>query len=245
MPTKYNIAICDDDFCFCEQLHNLLLQHFADNIQSIEDFANGNEMIQYVSSSHTRFDFILLDMQMPFMDGLTLAKHLRNIKAYSETPIIFITSYESAASEVVQIHPYEYIKKPIDGSNIISMFSSLIAKEEENNARLAVTSKGTYYNFKANDIIYICSYRRKIELHTVDDDVFEIYYALSKFYEEYLLDRKQFIQIGKSYILNLCHIKRVTSDTITLSNKAQIPLTRSYKRDFLEKYTSYFHTTKG
>ena len=75
-------------------------------------------------------DLILMDIRMPVMDGLTVAKAVREI---SDIPIVFLTAYsdDEQVSESVAIGGYGYLVKPLEVHQIIPSLELALAKSRE------------------------------------------------------------------------------------------------------------------
>lgn len=79
------ILICDDS----TSIRNILKSALMDDYE-IRDAENGQAAL--VLAKGEAFDFFLLDVNMPVMDGLTLVKELRQLPQYAKTPIVMLTS---------------------------------------------------------------------------------------------------------------------------------------------------------
>jgi two-component system cell cycle response regulator DivK len=73
-------------------------------------------------------DVILLDIQLPEMDGYSVARELRKIRELSKTPIIAVTSYAMTGDQekAFEAGATGYIEKPIDPDTFISQLEELI-----------------------------------------------------------------------------------------------------------------------
>ena len=100
-----NIVIIEDDIVIREKL-SLLLQEAGYQTTSTTNFSN---IIQELSV--TNANLILLDINLPFMDGFAICK---KIKAESNIPIIFVTSRNTTADEIksIQVGGFDFITKP-------------------------------------------------------------------------------------------------------------------------------------
>jgi two-component system chemotaxis response regulator CheY len=75
-----------------------------------------------------KYDIVIADINMPFMDGLKLVKHIRNDKMHSDIPIV-IVSTEGAKQDVQrakELGVQAYLSKPISGAEIVSTVKSLL-----------------------------------------------------------------------------------------------------------------------
>jgi len=81
---------------------------------SITEATNGVEALQLIKSSDTSFDAILIDIEMPKMDGYTLAGEIRKYSRYKYLPLIAVTSRTSKSDRMrgVEVGMTEYITKP-------------------------------------------------------------------------------------------------------------------------------------
>ena len=93
---------------------------------------------------NTNFDAAILDMQMPEMDGLSLAQESRKYRDPKELPVVMLTSL-GKSNEVEKIKKLEfshYLTKPIKQSQLYNIFSELFfgasVKKESNKAKLAL-----------------------------------------------------------------------------------------------------------
>lgn len=127
-----NILIVDDETLACARL-----QRFIENAQLGQVIAqahNGVEAIQKVEQLQP--DVVLLDIQMPVMDGLEAARHLAQL----DTPpaIIFCTAYDEYAIEAFNVQAVGYLLKPVRQEELKDAFSRL---EKINKAQASSLNK--------------------------------------------------------------------------------------------------------
>ena len=89
-----------------------------------------NGEIAWKSIQNEMPDLILLDISMPIMNGLTLARKVRGI---SDVPILFLTAYsdEEQVESAVSIGSYGYLVKPLEVHQIIPSVELTLAKCNE------------------------------------------------------------------------------------------------------------------
>lgn len=73
-------------------------------------------------ASRERFDLILLDIQLPLMDGHAVARALRANSALADVPIVAVTSYAMAGDreQAISAGCDGYLEKPIDPDTFVS-----------------------------------------------------------------------------------------------------------------------------
>ena len=117
----YKIAICDDDKISLTYIYKIICDYFKDKsnlFSEISTFSNANMLL---SSSKT-FDIYFLDIILPDIDGIEIAKQLR--KAGNSGLIIYFTSSKEFALDAFQVEAFQYLLKPV--SNTISGISKSI-----------------------------------------------------------------------------------------------------------------------
>lgn len=76
---------------------------------SVKGFTAVNEALEWIRSNP--FDIALLDIDMPEVNGITLAARIKQIKP--DTAILFLTAYKEFAYDAIQVHPDGYLLKPV------------------------------------------------------------------------------------------------------------------------------------
>ncbi len=89
------------------------------NFESIVVVENGAEAVEAVKTQH--FDLILMDMQMPVMNGFEATEKIRQFPEYKETPIIALTAFamKGDREKCLDAGATDYIPKPIDSQEFI------------------------------------------------------------------------------------------------------------------------------
>jgi len=122
--TTTHILIAEDNAVNSELLKNIL-SRFDYKLTIVE---NGLEVL--TSLEKERFDLILMDMQMPKMDGFETTKKIRENPKYKELPIIALTAYAMIgdAEKCGEAGCTDYVTKPIDKKRFIECVQSYVKK---------------------------------------------------------------------------------------------------------------------
>ncbi len=107
------ILAVDDDIHILEILEALLTDAGYDEVTTTPSPLEALEMAE---QGDRQFDCLLLDIQMPEMDGITLCDRLRRIKAYAEVPIVMLTAMAERAyvERAFMAGATDYLTKPFD-----------------------------------------------------------------------------------------------------------------------------------
>jgi len=128
-----------------------ILQEYADKVYCANDGEEGYEL--YLSC---RPNIILLDINMPKIDGLTLAKKIRDID--KEVKIIITTAYgeQDKLLKAIELYLIKYILKPIEISILREALSKAIAEIEQqkgdNHKHIFLLDKDTLWNAKTQTL---------------------------------------------------------------------------------------------
>jgi two-component system, cell cycle response regulator DivK len=121
---KTKILIIEDN----EQ--NMYMLSFLLESNNYEVIQSSNGVNGIIMAKESKPDIILLDIQLPGMDGYTVASKLRENKELKNTPIIAVTSYamQGDREKVIESGATGYIEKPINPETFISQMKSFLPK---------------------------------------------------------------------------------------------------------------------
>lgn len=236
-----NIAICDDDTAFCHNLMQHFKTYYDDEINLLNDYFNGTEMLNDIQENHLLYDFIFLDLDMPKMDGIKTGHELRKLVSYQNAVIIFITSYDSNPIPIVDIHPFAYLKKPLNFEMLEKKFNIALSQYYDHEKFIILSNHKSTLRLGARDIIYAETNGRHSLIHT-PQEILDFNMRLTEMEQKLSEQSPLFIRTHSSYLINMRYISKVTPTEIALKDKTIIPLSRTYRIQFLEKFNElYIH----
>ena len=250
--TTLRVLIVDDEAHARERLRRLLDDDAT--VDVVGECASGAEAVAAVSRLAP--DLMLLDVQMPELDGLEV---VRAIPAADLPLVIFVTAYDEHAVEAFDLHAVDYVLKPAEGPRLFAALARARlrvrdeAREQQRDAvdavmglregrlagdRLLVRHDGQLYPIRAREIIYIEAEGNYARLHLAER-TFLVRETMTHL--EQRLDPSQFARIHRSTIVNLDAIKELQpwfgGDYIALlKNGAKLKASRFY-RPRLERWT--------
>ena len=242
---NYRIAICDDNKKDIENL-NALLEELQMKIAIDDEISinisnfNSSKMLLDACRHGTTFDLLLLDIEMPEVSGMDIAKHLRLHDDF-DTQIAFISSYPEYMKDSFDVEAFSFLIKPITYEQLESLWNRLMQKNlREKMIKIIVKDSNGYEFINTKDILYIITsseFRSYVEIHLYKDKTESLCIAqgtINSFQES--LSRFNFVQCYKSILVNLEHIQFINGYEITLINKKIIPLSRKYKPNLQKLY---------
>lgn len=230
------IAICDDDMTTTSQIEEYIRQiEIEQHIQvQYRIFFDGKSFMQSVESGEV-YDLIYLDVEMPLMKGLDVAKKLREMEISSL--IIYISNYETYCESMIETEPFRFLRKPINDVDLFrKYFMSAYKKLENRNEYYTYSYKKIHHKININDIMYFESNNRKICIHTNGNQENNTFYGqLDKVEKELESKSCTFIRIHQSYLVNSMYINTVQHDAVILENKDELPISEKRQKEIQRK----------
>lgn len=228
------IAICDDDISFVSNLKYELYNYSnSHNLEPVIDcFYSGEEIIKTTE----KYNLIILDYQMDQLNGLDTARKIRKgINKFA--CIIFLTNFPEVAIPAYEVDTYRFVVKDTLYQGIFDALDNFRNIKKEN-YDIAVKTKLEWIVINTENIIYFESQNKDIYIHLLDNQTISTKMKLSSFYN--MVPHTHFVQIHKSYVVNLNHIQLIHNTSLKLKRiDFEIPLSRNYKSEFMNKYHNY------
>ena len=225
----YHIAVCDDnptDSAYVRSLLDFWAKERKISIQA-ETFPSSEAFLFRYAEDKT-FDFLLLDIEMGSMDGVTLAKRVR--RDAQALQIIFITGYSDYLADGYDVSALHYLLKPVNQEKLSSVLDKGIEKLRQRGRFLNLELSGELVRIPLCEIRYLEVRQNYVTVHGKKD--YTMKRPLRDFEKE--LDTS-FHRVGRSIIVNLSFIRRVTKTEIhllegtvlSLPRGAYVPLNRA------------------
>lgn len=221
------IAICDDQQMFVDRLKILITDEEAE----IYIFNTGDELLK----SDINFDIVLLDIEMPGIDGLGTAAEL--YKRNRKTLLLFITSHREYLTKGYEFRAFRYVLKSEPDEFVRQNIQDAIEEYRNYDFYITVNYKGTVAKVLSTQIIYIESLGHTITIHTENKD----YIGQNKFKDICnLIAQHGFVQCHKSYMVNMRSIESIEKNScINITNGTKIPIGRKYNADTINLYLEF------
>ena len=216
----YRIAICDDAAEDREYVSGLVDRWAARRGVVVRRSAFPSaENFLFRAEDEGSFDILLLDIEMGAMDGVTLAKKLRG--SNETLQIVFITGYSDYIAEGYEVAALHYLMKPVKEEKLFSVLDRAVDKLRRDEKALNLEAAGQMVRVPIYSIRYADVQGNYVTVHAADDYTAKM--TLSELGKA-LDDR--FYRVGRSAIVNLTRISRVTKTDIYLNDGSVIPLPR-------------------
>lgn len=211
--------IVDDEPKAIELLKSYL-SHF-NQFELVSVFRNGLKAIEYLS--HQQVDLVFLDINMPHISGLSVARMIPN-----KTKIIFTTAYSEFAVESYDVEAIDYLLKPITLERFTKAVTKLLVSNGSTDSTvpqaISIKSGNRIHRIKPEDIRFLQKDGNYMTYHLADRKIL----ARQTVGEALDVLPTQFVQAHKSYIVNLDQITSFNHESIYISDSI-IPVGASYR----------------
>ena len=237
------IAICDDEANVRAYLSSL-----------IEAQSCPCEIVEYASAGdcladHREFDLLVLDIELSpdrsGLDGMALARKIRECTTGTQPVIIFVTGYERYVFDAFDVGAFQYLLKPVDEEKFAHVFSRAVAQigtaREKPGRVLTLQSANTSRTVPLDSIYYIESSNHKVELHLKNGE----FACYAKIGDLELELHDQFFRIHKGYLVNLSYVAGYSKTEVTLTNGERLFLSKYKYQDFVKAYLHFLKKGAG
>jgi two-component system LytT family response regulator len=223
------------------------------NVEIAGECRNGIEAVDFIQHNHV--DIVLLDVQMPGLDGFGV---IRELGSNSMPLVLFITAYEQYAIQAFEVHAFDYLLKPVEedrlrgaieravrdivdgatarsGEQIRELLEYLDTSRQTEKLkkirRLPVKESGRIHFLDIEDIYSIEAAGNYILVHARDGSHL-VRQTMKKL--DNMLPDHNFIRVSRSSLVNIDHVKEISSTgkgeyIIELMNDQAIKCSRTFK----------------
>lgn len=180
-------------------------------------------------------DLLLLDIEMPGMTGIDLARQL----GPRQPLIIFTTSKKEYAIEAFELNVVDYLVKPITPARFIQSIekvkdilqSPMKTSMLQNNEFLFVRDANVIKKLLIDEILFVEAMGDYVKFHT-RQKFFAVHTTMKAV--EAKLPSRQFVRTHRSYLVNLGKIDKIENGVILINDKA-IPVSDAYRTMLLSR----------
>ena len=237
------IAICDDEANIRVYLSSLI--QAQDCPCEIVEYASAGDCL----ADYRELDLLFLDIELApsvsGLDGMALARKIRERATVTQPVIIFVTGYERYVFDAFDVGAFQYLLKPVDEEKFAQVFSRAVAQigttKEKPGRVLTLQSANTSRTVPLDSIYYIESSNHKVELHLKDGE----FACYAKIGDLELELQDQFFRIHKGYLVNLSYVAGYSKRSVTLTNGERLLLSKYKYQDFVKAYLHFLKKGAG
>lgn len=219
------IAICDDNKAVCSEIENAILDYqkrsFSKYDIDVAIFYSGESLMNFLKNKNT-FDLIFLDIELGTTTGIEVGLTIRNDLDDYISKIVFITSKNGYESQLFDIQPLNFLRKPIEYKKLEKCLDLAIKLLNIENTTFEYKKERDVVKVNLKDILYFEKVGRKTKIVTTGE---------KDFFNETMSSIKNrissnFVESHESFLINFDKISLLQKDFIIMSNDDKIPVSR-------------------
>lgn len=229
------VALVEDDVGYRGQLEEYLAQYEREHGEpfQISTFSDGDEIAENYAA---RYDIILMDIEMPVLDGMSAAERIR--EKDEEVVIIFITNMPQYVMKGYKVDALDYVLKPISYFSFSQRIERAIhrMRRRQEKYRMVPVRSGMQ-KLRISQITWVEVQNHDLIYHTQQGDI-QSKGTLAEVEES--LDSSVFFRCSKCSLVNLEYVDGITgSDAIVAGTPVQV--SRSRKKPLLDALNNYIN----
>lgn len=231
----YRIAIVDDDHVDAEYVGRILdawSQERQAGVQ-IQRFASAESFL-FNYAEDKEWDILLLDIEMGAMDGVSLAKKIR--QENESVQIVFITGFADYISEGYEVSALHYLMKPVKQDKLFAVLDRAVAAMEKTERVILLPVGGEMRRLPVGQVQYVEAFSHTAAIVTGTDTI-QVKMPISEI--ERMLG-VGFVRCHRSYLVGLKHIARLSKTEVILDNGKTLPLSRSAAASVHKAFIAYY-----
>lgn len=236
-----SVLICDDDRAISGQISTLLGTYArARGIEfQLSVFSDPEEAYQ----SEKHYDLAFIDIEMPGIDGLTLAARVK--EKNPDVLVLIVTAYERYLDDAMDLHVYRYLSKPIDKERFYHSLTLALREYQNIRREVVVESHGKTLRVPTREIVYLAIAGRKTLIRTVRDE-YRCAEPLKEWCER-IHEPQNFAYSHHSYLINLRYVTDFSRGGVTVqfgdSQREELPMSQRKYAAFKASFMEYMGNT--
>ena len=227
------VAIVEDDQGCRQQLEEYVHRYGREHGTEfeVESFADGRQIVAQEASC---FDIILLDIEMPGLNGMEAAEQLRSRD--EDVVLMFVTNMAQYAIRGYEVGALDFVLKPINHYTFSVRFERAIHRaQKREGSQVLLNLPDAVRLVDTRDIYYVEVQNRQLHYHTPGGE----YVVRGTMQQaEQQLGPYHFVKCSHWYLVNLRHVTEVKRDTVMVAGQ-ELEISRRNYTAFLTALTNY------
>lgn len=228
-----HIAVVEDDQGYLDQITGYIERYGSERGLDLKvtPFRDGREVL---TDYRPGFDVILLDIEMPNVDGMSAAAQIR--QQDEDVVLVFVTNMSQYAVEGYSVGALDFILKPVVYDTFALKLDRAVgrAKSREGRQLLLTTAEGVV-RLEARQVYYVEVQSRMLYYHT-DQGIYQVRGTMQAAQED--LEKDHFVRCNHWYLVNLRHVSQVR-DNVAVVTDGELEISRRNRTAFLHALTNY------
>lgn len=234
------IAICDDQRDFAikieQKLKELCPLHIPDylNYQILPSFSSAKEVLHFLSEH--AIDLLFLDIEMPDMNGFSLAEQLK--EQHPDILIVFVSSYEELVYDAFFYTPVYFLRKSHIEQELSGVIQKVLPRYLTDSGAMCFQTKEGEIILQVKDILYLEAEHNYYNIYCTEGLIYRCRGTLLAMEEA--MRKYHFSRVQSAYLINIAQIKQLPSaNVILMTNNKKILISRRRADAFKKDYSTF------
>lgn len=238
------IAVCEEYIQEQDSTYNYVAEYIRARPESelmVRYFNSGSQLLNHIQFQG-RFDIYLLDIDMPDMNGIEIAKKIRGQD--DEAAIIYCSGTSDYAIQSYSVFAYYYLVKPYNKNTLYFILDKLLKKICRDMPKaFMVKVKSGIVRIKLHELIYAESKAHNYYYYLKDGSSVKSSMLRSSFNQvmEPLLRDNRYLKISASYIINMNYARRIECGSFVMDNGEYLTISRNLLAGAKEAYMNFLN----
>lgn len=227
------IAVCADQAEELDVLKGLLNRWQSEHRTALrfKTFRNAVELLE--AAVKEKFTLYLLDIMMPGMNGMAVAREIRSFDDTAE--IVFLSSSSDFAYESYSVRALDYLLKPIRAEMLFPILDRFSLRKQKPHEGLTLKCGSKLIRILFSQLAYVEVNGKHLYFTLTDGSVREVFGTLKE-YESLLLGRAEFMRVHRSYIVNMYQAAELSPTGIRTFSGKNLPVSRLLYPELQKNY---------
>ena len=232
---RYKIAVCDDDARQREYVQEIVdaWAKKNDHRTDVRQYA-GTSPFLFDYAEEKDFDILLLDIEMPQINGIELARTVR--KDNGSVQIVFITGFADYIFEGYEVSALHYLMKPVRQDKLFEVLDRAAANLQKTERVILLPVDGETLRLPVSHIQYVEAFSHSVAIVT-ESETIQVKMSISEM--EKMLG-EGFVRCHRSYLVGLKYIARLSKTEVILDNGGTLPLSSGAASQVHKAFVSYY-----
>ena len=194
-------------------------------------FANAESFLE---SDHSRFDLVIMDIDMPGINGVDAARQLR--QEGNHVVLMFVTNMPQYALNGYEVEAVDYVLKPLSYHDFaLKMQKASRYVQRNRDADIPLQTVDGLVSLRTSEILYVESDLHYLVYHTTRGD-WKVRGSMAK--AEKALLPLRFTRCNSGFLVNLRHVQAIEKEDVLIGGQ-RLKISRGKRMEFMNAFTRY------
>ncbi len=215
------IALVDDEEVYLAQMTDICRGYMAKNACRIETFPFTNGAAFLDALSENSFSIVFLDIYMGEMDGISIARRLR--ERDSACILVFLTTSKEFMPEAFSFHAFDYISKPVTSERVEKVLDDALRVLPQPQKYIELACERKIERVFLKDIVFVISDAHYLEVFLTDGNTLRCRMTMTNF-TLLVADEPRFVLANRGVLLNAEHLLSFDNGCCVMDNGKRLPI---------------------